>query len=554
MAEHNDIEKTQAYEGFDENLDAGYNEKTEVEMEDVSAAVTTADVEVQSVHGLKRELKSRHLQMIAIGGTIGTGIFLSSGSSVAQAGPAGALVAYIIVGIMVYFIVTSLGEMAAYLPVPGAFSTFGARFVDPALGFCLGWNYWLQWAISIPTEVVAAGIIIQYWAPNLQSWIPALVFIVVLVITNLIGVQVYGELEYWFALIKVITCILFIFVGIFVDAGVAGGNKISFTNWTIEGAPFVGGALNVFTTCLLAFFSFGGTEMVGITAGESSNPTKAVPKAVNQVFWRILLFYVLSIFIIGLCIPYNDPSLLDAAYGDLNDAVKIAPFTRVFQMAGFPGADHAINAILLTSVLSAGNSCFYACTRTLMAMGKEGKAPRILGKCNTRGVPVWSLVVTTVFACLAFIADIFGSGNVFTWLINLTGLSALLTWMSISVIHIRFRAAFKAQGRSLKDLPYRAPLFPIGCYIAIILGLVVLVSDIYYAVTTTPFEAVNIIGVLIGLPFFFIFFLAWKIIKRTKFVRASEADLDTGRSVFIVEDAENEPKRPWWKKILSFLA
>ncbi|GAB5593414.1 hypothetical protein Unana1_08314 [Umbelopsis nana] len=503
---------------------------------------------------LKRNLKTRHLQMIAIGGTIGTGIFLSSGSAVAQAGPAGALISYIVIGIMVYFIVTSLGEMSAYLPVPGAFTTFGTRFVDPALGFTLGWQYWLQWAISIPTEVVAAGVILQYWAPNVATWIPALCFIVVLVGINLIGVQLYGELEYWFALVKVITCILFIFVGIFVDAGVAGGNKISFSNWTIDGAPFVGGALNVFTTCLLAFFSFGGTEMVGITAGESSNPRKAVPKAISQVFWRILLFYVLSIFIIGLCIPYDDPSLLDAAYGDLNSAVKVAPFTKIFQMANLPGADHAVNAVLLTSVLSAGNSCFYACTRTLMALGKEGKAPRIFGKVNSRGVPVYALIVTTLFACLAFLADIFGSSNVFAWLINLTGLSALLTWMSISVIHLRFRHAFKVQGRDLKDLPYRAPLFPYGCYVAILLCLVVLVSDIYYAATTTPFEPVNVVGVLIGLPFFFLFFIVWKIVKRTKFVKAVEADLDTGRSVAI-EETEDEPtKKKWWKAVISYIA
>lgn len=236
-----------------------------------------------------------------------------------------------------------------------------------------------------------------------------------------------------------------------------------------------------------------------------------------SIGYNVRLFYVLSIFIIGLCISYDDPSLLDAAYGDLNSAVKVAPFTKIFQMANLPGADHAVNAVLLTSVLSAGNSCFYACTRTLMALGREGKAPLIFGKCNSRGVPVYALAVTTIFACLAFLADIFGckyckckhansthflnsirsiASNVFAWLINLTGLSALLTWMCISIIHLRFRHAFKVQGRDLKDLPYRAPLFPYGCYIAILLCLVVLVSDIYYAATTTPFEPVNVVGVL----------------------------------------------------------
>ncbi|CAO3662134.1 unnamed protein product [Umbelopsis vinacea] len=468
---------------------------------------------VNKPYHLKRSIKDRHIQMIALGGRIGTGLFVASGKAIATGGPAGAMLAYMLIGAMVYCVIMSLDTNRVSALIIGV--------SNPA------------------TEVVAAGVILQYWAPNLATWIPALIFIVVLVLTNLLGVQMYGELEYWFALIKVMTCVLFIFVGIFVDAGVAGGNKISFTNWTIDGAPFVGGALSVFTTCLLAFFSFGGTEMVGITAGESSNPRKAVPKAISQVFWRILLFYVLSIFIIGLCIPYDDPSLLDSAYGDLNSAVKVAPFTKVFQMANLPGADHAVNAVLLTSVLSAGNSCFYACTRTLMALGREGKAPLIFGKCNSRGVPVYALAVTTIFACLAFLADIFGSSNVFAWLINLTGLSALLTWMCISIIHLRFRHAFKVQGRDLKDLPYRAPLFPYGCYIAILLCLVVLVSDIYYAATTTPFEPVNFVGVLI---------------KRTKFVSAKEADLDTGRSVAIEEVEGEQTKKKWWTKVISILA
>ncbi|KAH8553233.1 amino acid permease/ SLC12A domain-containing protein [Umbelopsis sp. PMI_123] len=553
MTEQHVIESSYASQDLNEQYTPSYDEKVQVE-EQEDQSQEQNQVQNAGNGELKRNLKTRHLQMIAIGGTIGTGIFLSSGSAVADAGPAGALIAYVVVGIMVFFVVTSLGEMSAYLPVAGAFTTFGARFVDPALGFTLGWNYWLQWAISIPTEVVAAGVIIDYWAPNLASWIPALVFIVVLVGINLIGVRVYGEMEYWFALIKVITCILFIFVGIFVDTGVAGGNKIGVSNWYIDGAPFPNGALAVFTTCLSAFFSFGGTEMVGITAGESSNPRKAVPRAISQVFWRILLFYILSILIIGLVIPYDDPSLLDAAYGDLNSAVKVAPFTKVFQMANWPGADHAVNAVLLTSVLSAGNSCFYACTRTLMALGREGKAPRIFGKVNSWGVPVYALAVTTFFACLAFLADIFGSSTVFTWLINLTGLSALLTWMCISIIHLRFRRAFKVQGRDIKDLPYRAPLFPYGCYVAILLCLVVLVADIYYAASTTPFDPVNIVGVIIGLPFFLIFYVGWKIVKRTKFVDPADADLDTDRAVIVDEEEEGKGGNQWWQKALSYLA
>ncbi|KAG0015946.1 hypothetical protein BGZ81_011469 [Podila clonocystis] len=521
----------------------------------------------QEFGAVRRDLKSRHLQMIAIGGTIGTGIFLSSGGSVAAAGPLGALISYTIVGTMVFFIVTSLGEMAAYLPLPGAFTTFGARFVDPALGFGLGVGYAFQWIITVTIEVTAAGMILQYWWPNLKMWIPALIFIIILVAITLLGVKAFGELEYWFAMIKVLTCVIFIIVGILVDVGATGGEFIGGRNWHIEGAPIVGETakdktVNIFTTCVWAFFSFGGTELIGITAGESANPAKAIPRAIRHTFWRILLFYILSLMIIGLVIPWTDSSLLDSVMADVNTAATVAPFTTVFKMAKLPGADHAINAVLLTAVLSAGQSSFYASTRTLMAMGREGKMPAIFGRVNSRGVPLYSLAFVTLIACVAFVCDIFGEGVVFTWLVNLTGMSALLTWMSISIIHLRFRAAFKAQGRSLSELPYIAPLFPFSCYISIALALMIVFLQGYQAVTADPFEAVGVVAVFVGAPVFFLTIIGWKVYHKTKLVPLLEVDLDSGRPNIIQGISKpgahtasgEEVKIPIWKKVLNFVA
>ncbi|KAG0047292.1 hypothetical protein BGZ83_007642 [Gryganskiella cystojenkinii] len=514
--------------------------------------------EEQEYGAVKRDLKSRHLQMIAIGGTIGTGIFLSSGGSVAAAGPLGALISYTIVGIMVFFIVTSLGEMAAYLPLPGAFTSFGSRFVDPALGFGLGVGYAFQWIITVTIEVTSAGIILQYWWPDLKMWIPALVFIVILVGITLLGVKAFGELEYWFSMIKVLTCVIFIIVGILVDAGAVGGDTIGGRNWHIEGAPIVGETakdktVNIFTTCVWAFFSFGGTELVGITAGESANPAKAVPKAIRQTFWRILLFYILSITVIGLVIPWSDPNLLNSVYADVNQAAAIAPFTIVFKMAKLPGADHAINAVLLTAVLSAGQSSFYASTRTLMAMGRSGQMPAIFGRVNSRGVPLYSLAFVTLVSCIAFVADVVGSGVVFTWLVNLTGMSALLTWLSISVIHLRFRAALKAQGRPLTDLPYIAPFFPYSCYISILLALMIVFLEGYQAVTADPFSAEGVVAVFVGAPVFFLTIIVWKIYHKTKLVPLLEVDLDSGRPTIVQGIAksrnEDDVSAPWWKRV-----
>ncbi|KAG0019929.1 hypothetical protein BGZ81_009537 [Podila clonocystis] len=509
---------------------------------------------------VKRDLKSRHLQMIAIGGTIGTGIFLSSGGSVASAGPLGALISYTIVGTMVFFIVTSLGEMSAYLPLPGAFTTFGARFVDPALGFGLGVGYAFQWIITVTIEVTAAGMILQYWWPHLPMWIPALIFIIILVGITLLGVKAFGELEYWLSMIKVLTCVIFIIIGILVDTGAVGGDFIGGRNWHIKGAPIVGETakektVNIFTTCVWAFFSFGGTELIGITAGESSNPAKAVPKAIRQTFWRILLFYILSITVIGLVIPWTDPTLLGSVFAEVNEAATIAPFTTVFKMANLPGADHAINAVLLTAVLSAGQSSFYASTRTLMAMGREGKMPAMFGRVNGRGVPLYALAFVTLIASIAFVADLVGTGVVFKWLVNLTGMSALLTWMSISIIHLRFRAAFKAQGRSLSELPYVAPLFPYSCYISIALALMIVFMQGYQSVTAVPFEAEGVVAVFVGAPVFFLTIIVWKVVHKTKLVPLLEVDLDSGRHIIVPSSKPSEtPKTSIWKKIVHFVA
>ncbi|KAI8825597.1 amino acid permease-domain-containing protein [Fimicolochytrium jonesii] len=424
--------------------------------------------------GVQRGLEARHIQMIAIGGTIGTGLFVGSGATIAIAGPVGALVAFLIVGTMVFFTTSSLGEMATLFPVSGSFVTYAGRFVDPAYSFTLGWNYWAQWAVSLPSELSALGIIVSFWTPNVPTWIWSASILTVLVAVNLVSVKSFGEAEYWLAAVKVVAVIAFIFVGVAVDLGWLGSNPaVGLEYWSIPGAPFKNGVLGVFNVFVIAFFSFGGTELIGITAGEAKNPRKNVPKAINQTFWRILIFYILSILTIGLLIRNDDPTLLDSS---TPSDISIAPFTRVFQSAGLNSAAHAMNAVIFTAVLSAGNTAIYAASRTLMTMAREGRAPAWLGVVNARGVPVASLAVTTAVGCLCFLGTVFGDGTLFTTLLHLTGLSSILTWLSITLIHLRFRAAWTAQNRSLDDLPYRAPFFPYGQYLSLALGAAVIVG------------------------------------------------------------------------------
>ncbi|KAI9354353.1 amino acid permease/ SLC12A domain-containing protein [Zopfochytrium polystomum] len=526
--------------------------------------------------GVKRNLQARHLQMIALGGTIGTGLFLASGAVIQSAGPLGALIAYVIVGIMVFGVVTSLGEMCTLLPVSGAFGQISSRFVDDALGFTLGINYFLQWAITLPAELSAAGLIMGYWAPNVPSWVWAIVFLIPLVLVNLIGVGGYGETEYWLSFIKVAAIVIFILVGVAVDLG---ANKelgfIGGKNWNVPGAPigssstYEGSAagaqfvaiLGAFTT---AFYSYGGTEIVGVTSGESSNPRKNVPKAIKGTFWRIVLFYFLSILLLGLIIPVTDDTLGSSD-------ITVAPFTRVYQYSGIQYADHIMNAVILVAVISAANSSIYCSSRTMMALSHEGKFPRIFGYVNSRGVPVPAILLTLGIGCLTFLGSIWGNGNVFNFLVNLLGLASLLSWLSINVTHLRFRWGWVYQGNKVSDLPYVAPFFPIPDILSLVIGLFVM-AGLIYAAAIAPFDYIYDSSLYLGLPVFVFLYVAYAICgllglfgaKYRGFIKYEDMDFVTNRLVELPDYEQKEAEevdnsfagklKRWAKKAVNVLA
>ncbi|MFC5543427.1 MAG: amino acid permease [Bacilli bacterium] len=467
---------------------------------------------------LKRGLKGRHITMISLGGTIGTGLFLASGASVAQAGPGGALVAYALIGVMVFFLMTSLGEMAAYMPSSGSFSTYASNFVDPAFGFAMGWNYWYNWAITIAAEISAVNLIMKYWFPDSSSFLWTILFIAVVLTFNILSVNVYGESEYWFAMIKVATVIIFIITSYSMVFGIIGEEQVGLSNFFIGDGPFNGGFLAVVGIFLAAGFSFQGTELLGITAGETEEPGKNIPKAVKSVFWRILLFYILAILAIGLLIPYTDSRLL-------SEDVAVSPFTLVFDKLGIAFAASVMNAIILTAMLSAGNSGLYASSRMLWQLAVDGKAPRLFAKINGRGVPIYALLATLAVGCLAFLSSFFGDGVVYIWLLNASGLSGFIAWVGIAISHYRFRKAYIKQGRDLKDLPYKSPVYPFGSLFALILCLIVIIGQNYRAfIGTIDWHGIAVS--YIGLPLFIILWLGYKIKHKTKIIPLEECKLD----------------------------
>ncbi|MEY9869001.1 lysine-specific permease [Peribacillus sp. B2I2] len=470
---------------------------------------------------VKRNLKARHMTMIAIGGSIGTGLFLASGATIQSAGPGGALAAYACIGIMVYFLMTSLGEMATYMPVSGSFSTYATRFVDPAFGFALGWNYWFNWAVTLAVEIAAAAIIMKFWLPDVPSLIWSALFLGIVFTLNALSIKSFGESEYWFALIKVVAIIFFIIIGLLTILGVFGGKVIGFENFTMDEAPFKGGFLSIISIFLIAGFSFQGTELVGIAAGESEEPEKNVPNAIRQVFWRILLFYIGAILILGLLIPYTSPSLLN---GDVEN-ISVSPFTLVFERAGLAFAASVMNAVVLTSLLSAGNSGLYASTRMLWSMAKDNQAPKFLGKVNRRGIPMNALLITAFIGGLAFLTSIFGD-HVFTWLLNASGLTGFIAWIGIAISHYRFRRAYVAQGGDLTELKYKAKWFPFGPIFSFILCMVVIAGQNYEAYLSGSIDWYGVTVSYIGLPIFLAIWLGYKIYHKTKLISLKDCQFD----------------------------
>ncbi|KAI8379092.1 amino acid permease/ SLC12A domain-containing protein [Radiomyces spectabilis] len=501
--------------------------------------------------GLQRGLKARHIQMIALGGTIGTGLFVASGKAISEGGPGGALVAYAIVGVLVFCVMMSLGEMSAYVPVSGSFSHFATRFADPSLGFMVGWIYWANWAIGVAVELTGVALIMEFWVQNIPSVVWSIICLVILLAINVFSVKGYGEIEYWFSMVKILTVIAFVIVGICVDTGAAGGHYIGGSNFHLPGGAFPNGFLGVFNVFVTAAFSFNGVEIVGIAAGESANPHKTVPSAVKQVFVRIVLFYILSILIIGLVIPYTNEDLLKASSSN----IAVSPFTLVFRAAGAAWAADLMNAIILITMISAGNSGVYSSSRTLLALAEDGYAPRFFKRVNRWGIPIWSVLATCLVGCLAFLTSLFGSGVVFNWLTSITSLAGLITWISIAITHVRFRMGYKAQGRPMKNLPYKAPFFPLTDAFVIVIGAIVVCGQ-GYQTFYAPIDAKNVVASYICLIVAVALYVGHKIFRRPAFVKKCDMDFDTGTWKEPVFDTGVDDEKynadgtlkPWWKR------
>ena len=510
---------------------------TNVPTSNTADPVANEKLEQESPHvgQLERGLKSRHVQFLALSGAIGTGLFVSSGQVLSLAGPLSAFLTYIITGFNLYCVINSLGEMAAWLPIPGAVPVFAARYVDPALGFTLGWNYWYQFAIGVPIEITACVVILEYWNDPLPAAAVITIFLIPVIIVNCLPVRIYGEAEFVFGAIKLLTiCGLILLMLIITAGGSPSGEVIGFKFWKNPGPMneyLEGGALGRFLAFLKVFiqatFAYGGSEMVVVASGETENPRRNIPKAIRRVFWRIAIFYVLSLFLVGLCVSSKDPHLLNAINKSAPGAAQ-SPFVIAIQNAGIKVLPNIINAVVLTSAWSAGNSFFYASTRILYSTALIGKAPKIL-TWQRFGVPYFSVAATAALSCLAFLTVSNQASDVFFWISNLSAVSTLIVWASVCYTYLRFYYGLKYNGIDRNTLPYKSPMQPFLAYFAIVFCLVVALFNGFDAFFPGKFSAKSFLPPYIDIPIFLSLFFGYKFIKRTKFVPLSEMDLFSGK-------------------------
>ncbi|OKL63769.1 hypothetical protein UA08_00694 [Talaromyces atroroseus] len=502
-------------------------------------------------NGIKRGLSSRHAQFIALGSSIGTGLFVSSGETLAKGGPAFFLGSYIVVSVLVYMIMASLTEVAAYLPLSGGtMNYYGTRYVSRSLGFMMGWLYFYSFAIFIPYELTASALVIDYWHPDVNSAVWITIMLLLIVALNFLPVRFYGESEFWFALLKVVTVIgLLILAFILFWGGGPSHDRLGFRYWKDPGATntlIVGGGAGRFVAALATLinsvlpFDFS-PEMIIVTGGEIQSPRRNLPISARTYYIRLVVFYVLGSLAISVVCPSNAAALA----GSGTDAAS-SPWVVGIQNAGIKGLGSVINAVIITSAASAGNAFLYLASRCLYSMALEGNAPRIFKKCTKQGVPIYAVGASSLFSALAYMNINQSSADVFNWMVNLVNCSAFISWVCCSIIHIRFRKACSVQEIPKSSFPARSRLKSAGSYFTLVVFSLLCLLNGFTVFFPSQWSVSGFLSAYIGLPLFVIIYLGHRLwsYREPWAIPSHLVDLHTGFAELQAEEENELPEKP----------
>ena len=413
---------------------------------------------------LRRGLRNRHLQMIALGGAIGTGLFYGSTATISMAGPA-VILSYLVGGAVIFLIMRMLGEMAVDEPVSGSFSYYAEKYWGMFPGFLVGWNYWFNYIIVSMAELMAVAIYMNFWFPALPQWLSILVCLAAITAVNMVNVRAYGETEFWLALIKIAAIFCMILLGAYIILSSPAGFPQNVSNLWSHGGFFPNGLCGMALSTVPVMFSFGGIELIGITAGEAARPERTIPRAINQVIWRILVFYVGTMTILLALWPWNMVGK------------EASPFVQIFANVGIPAAAHILNFVVLMAAVSVYNSAIYSNSRMLYRLAVDGNAPSLLKRLSSHGVPVTGIFVSSGITLLAVVLNYFFPGQAFLYMLSIATCAAVITWVSIVITHLKFRRHCREHGHATK---FRALLYPFGNYLCLVFlaGIIVLMAQI----------------------------------------------------------------------------
>lgn len=421
---------------------------------------------------LKRAMSTRHLVMLSLGGAIGTGLFLGSGEVIAQTGPVGAIISYFLGGLIAYLVMLCLGELAVHMPVSGSFGEYSTRYIGPATGYMITWVYWLTWTATLGTEFTAAALLMQEWFPHVSMWIWTLIFAAIVFTLNISSTRMFAESEFWLALVKVVTVIGFILLGLLAIFGIIHYNSqpsAPLFNNLVSHGWFPKGVFPIFATMLIVNFAFSGTELIGVAAGETENPAKNVPKAINASIWRLLIFFVGTIIVISALLPYEQAGLS-------SNSVSSSPFVTVFKYIGIPYAEDIIRFVIITALLSAANSGLYAASRMMWSLSKKKQLPTVFAKLTKSGTPIIAIIVTMFGAVPGLLSEQFAPETIFKNLLGVAAFTMVIVWTAICVCQFNFRRQWYKSGHTKEELKFAAPLFPITPILGFIFCVITCIS------------------------------------------------------------------------------